>query len=272
MPLRALNQITAPRLGYGAFFELAKSAGCSGVELRTDLPGPLFGGDSGAIVAERAADLGLKILTMAEVKDFNIWTDEKAAEARRICDIGNACGAKAISLIPRNDGFGLGNGERRANLRVALRELKDVLDEFDMIGLLEPLGFPSSSLQSKEEAIDVIEALGVRDRIRLEHDTFHHFLAGGGPIFPDYTEIIHVSGVSDLDVAREDLGDAHRGLVDADDRLGSVRQIHDLLDQGFNGPVSFEAFSPSVRDSKTPAEDVKRSFDYIFSSSAADAA
>ncbi len=272
MPIRALNHITAPRLSYGAFFDLAKAAGCDGIELRTDLPGPIFNGDAPETVAQAAKDMGLRVLAMAEVKDFNIWSDAKAREVLGICKIAQGCGAAAISLIPRNDGFGLGNGERQANLRVALRELNDVLNDFGIIGHLEPLGFSSSSLQSKAEAVDVIEALGAGDRIKIEHDTFHHYLAGGGPIFPDHTAMVHVSGISDPNIGILDMGDKHRGLVDANDRLGTAAQVAELIEAGFDGPVSFEVFSPVAQDSDDLASDIKRSFDFIFSSSTADAA
>jgi 2-keto-myo-inositol isomerase len=79
----------------------------------------------------------------------------------------------------------------------------------------------------------------------MVHDTFHHALAGFGPIYPDLTGIVHVSGVKDM-IALDDMRDPHRVLVDADDVLGNVAQLRALRAAGYAGPVSYEPFAPSV--------------------------
>lgn len=55
-------------------------------------------------------------------------SEDKAAEALALMRIAKAAGAEAVSLIPRNDNLGMGNGERQAALRVALKELKPIED------------------------------------------------------------------------------------------------------------------------------------------------
>jgi len=262
-PRFALNHMVAPALRYDALLRLAANLRCIGVEYRNDLPAPLFDGASPQAVGEDAAALGLRILTLAEVKSFNDWTNERLAEARRLAEIAKACGAEAISLIPRNDGRGLGNGERQANLRLAMRELKPLLEEYRLLGYIEPLGFESCSLRFKADAVETMEALGATDRFRLIHDTFHHHLAGNGPIFAAHTAIVHISGVSDPDVGIADMRDRHRILVDEADRLGTVRQIEALVAAGFKGPISFECFAPSVHRLADPAADIARSFSLI---------
>jgi 2-keto-myo-inositol isomerase len=194
---KALNHMAVPGMRWDAFLDLARDLGCVGVEFRNDLPGALFDGEAPEAVAAKARANDLQILALAEVKRFNDWSEAKADEARALMQIAVACGAEAVSLIPRNDGLGMGNGERQANLRVALRELQPLLEEFDLIGLVEPLGFEICALRHKSEAVEAIEALGATDRFRLVHDTFHHTLAGGGPIFAAHTGIVHISGVTD---------------------------------------------------------------------------
>lgn len=257
----ALNHMAAPGLRFDAFLDLARALGCAGVEFRNDLPGPLFDGVAPEAVAQAAGDL--RILALAEIKCFNDWSDAKAAEADRLMRIATACGAEAVSLIPRNDGLGLGHGERQANLRVALRELLPMLDRHGLIGLIEPLGFESSSLRHKSDAVDAIEALGATGRFRLIHDTFHHAIAGGGPVFAAQTGIVHLSGVTDPTLSLSDMRDGHRGLVDGDDRLGNVAQIKQLVMDGYDGPLSFEPFSPDVHDLADPHAAFSRSFDFI---------
>ncbi|MCJ8518633.1 putative xylose isomerase-like sugar epimerase [Pseudorhizobium tarimense] len=64
-----------------------------------------------------------------------------------------------------------------------------------------------------------------KSHFRLLHDTFHHHLAGESEFFPEYTGIVHMSGVSEQQIDVEQVCDEHRILVDDDDRLGNVAQI-----------------------------------------------
>ena len=257
--------MAVPGLRYDAFLNLAASLGCIGVEFRNDLPGLLFDGDDPANVKTAAQAAGLRILTLSEVKFFNDWSDAKAQQSETLMKIATACGAEAISLIPRNDGRGLGNGERQANLRLSLRELKPMLESYGLIGLVEPLGFEICALRSKAEAVDAIEALGATSQFKLVHDTFHHTLAGGGAVFAEHTGMVHISGVNDPHVGVADMRDAHRVLVDQNDRLGTVAQIEELQAAGYAGPVSFEPFAPSVHAITDPGPKLAGSFEFISS-------
>ncbi len=268
----ALNHMTVARMGFAQAVDLAASLGCVGIEARNDLPQPLFDGMAPGAAREMLAARGLRLLALAEVKRFNDWSADKAAEARALMQIAVAAGAEAVSLIPRNDGLGLGNGERQANLRVALRELAPMLEHHGLIGLVEPLGFEVCALRHKSEAVEAIEGLGATGRFRLVHDTFHHHLAGGGPLYPQHTGIIHISGVTDPALAVSEMADRHRVLVDAQDRLGNVAQIAALQAAGYAGPVSFEAFAPETHALADPGAAIARSFDFIRTQLAARAA
>ena len=268
----ALNHMTVARASYAELLGIAARLGCVGVEVRNDLPQPLFDGMDPAEGGAMARDAGLRLLAVAEVKRFNDWSDDKHAEALALMKIASAAGAEAVSLIPRNDNLGLGNGERQANLRIALRELMPMLEDHGIVGLVEPLGFEICALRYKSEAVDAIEALGAAGTFRLVHDTFHHHLAHGGPIYPAHTGIVHISGVTDPDLGLAEMGDVHRVLVDERDRLGNLDQIAALRAAGYAGPVSFEAFAPSVHASADPEGDLRASMDFIRSRLAAKAA
>ncbi|QYK42153.1 MAG: TIM barrel protein [Paracoccaceae bacterium] len=259
----ALNHMTVAPQGFAATIDLAAALGCVGVELRNDLPQPLFDGMSPATAGAMLRERRLRLLALAEVKRFNDWSADKADEALALMRTARAAGAEAVSLIPRNDGQGMGNGERQAALRLALKALKPMLEDHDLIGLIEPLGFEVCALRHKSEAVDAIEALGVRGRFRLVHDTFHHTLAGDGAFFPEHTGIVHVSGVTDPAVAVGSMRDPHRVLVDAADRLGNIDQIAALQALGWTGPISFEAFSPEVHAATDPKRDLAASIQFI---------
>ena len=259
----ALNHMTVARMSFVDLIAAAADLGCVGVEVRNDLPQPLFDGMAPGRAGEMAREKGLRILALAEVKRFNDWSEDKAEEALALMRIAVACGAEAVSLIPRNDNGGMGNGERQGALRVALKALMPMLEDHGLVGLVEPLGFETCPLRHKADSVEVIEALGAKGRFRLVHDTFHHHLAGGGPMFPEHTGIVHVSGVTDATLAVRDMGDRHRVLVDGADRLGNVQQIRALEAAGYRGPVSFEAFAPETQAAADPVGDLRRSMDFI---------
>ena len=100
--------------------------------------------------------------------------------------------------------------------------------------------------------------------IRLVHDTFHHTLAGGGPIYPALTGLVHLSGVV-ADIPVDNMEDDDRVLVDAGDRLGNLTQIQALLDAGYIGAFSFECFAPAVRQMSAPEAALRQSMDFISS-------
>ncbi|MBS1301176.1 TIM barrel protein [Loktanella sp. SALINAS62] len=259
----ALNHMTVPHLSFVDLLDLAARLGCVGVEARNDIARPLFDGLDAADAGRIAADKGLRLVGLSQVYPFNSWDADREAAVRQLIDTAVAAGAETISLIPRNDGTGLGNGERQANLRVALKAILPMLQDAGLTALVEPLGFKRSSLRSKSDLVDTITAIDGQSHFKLVHDTFHHTLAGGGPMFPEYTGIIHISGVVDPDLGIDQMEDEHRVLVDEHDRLGNIDQIRALLNAGYDGPVSYECFSPATHAMREPYAEIKRSFEFI---------
>ena len=258
----ALNHMTAPRLGWEAFLGLAADLGCMGVEYRNDLPGPLFGGADPAVVGAAVRAKGLRFLALAEVKMFNDWSDAKAAEAEALMKVAVASGAEAISLIPRNDGVATDRAESLSVTITALREILPMLKAHGLKAMVEPLGFAVCSLRYKDVLAQAIDAVGGAGTYFMVHDTFHHALAGFGPIYPELTGIVHVSGVKDA-IYLDDMRDPHRVLVDADDVLGNVAQIRALRAGGYTGPISYEPFSPAVHALKDAGPALKASMEFI---------
>ena len=80
------------------------------------------------------------------------------------------------------------------------------------------------------------------------------------------TGIVHISGVTDPEPATEQMQDAHRVHVDAQDRLGNVDQIRALQQAGYAGAISVECFAPTVHQATDPAAELAASFAFIRSS------
>lgn len=260
----ALNHMTAPGLKLDAFFALAVSLGMNAVEIRNDLDGnAILDGTTPAEVKALAERHGVTIISINALQRFNEWTPARAAEAGDLIGYAAACGARALVLVPKNDGTGQADGERQANLREALEALKPLLEAAGIIGLVEPLGFEICSLRSKREAAEAIRAIGGERTFRLVHDTFHHHLADEPELFADLTGLVHISGVEDPAVAVSDMRDGHRVLVGPADRIGNTSQIKALLAAGYAGPLSFEPFAPAVHAVADPKAAVAGSIAFL---------
>lgn len=265
----ALNQITAPRLTCKEFIQLAKRLGCSGVELRNDLRDKrlceraFFDGESPKDVGAYVRENGMRLLGLSEVYAFNRWSDEIREKIARLIGEAVASGAETISLIPSNDGRTESDDARLDALRNALSRILPMLAGTDLIALVEPLGFPTSSLRHKSEAIAAIKAVEGDARYKLVHDTFHHHLASEREFFPKWTGIVHISGVIDPSVDVREMQDEHRILVTEDDRLGNLAQIAALSAAGYRGAYSYECFAPSVHRSAALESEISESLTFI---------
>ncbi|ASJ74374.1 TIM barrel protein [Granulosicoccus antarcticus] len=260
----ALNHMTLAKASYAELLKISEALECVGIEVRNDLNRPLFDGLSAKAAGQAARDANLSILALAEVCAFDDFSPEKLAAAQSLMRLAVDCGAQAISLIPRNDAHSASDIERQDNLIGVLRQLQPLLEDHGLIALIEPLGFSSCSLRSKQDAVAAIGALDAAHCFKLVHDTFHHHVSGGGPVFAEHTGIVHVSGVVDAMAASQML-DADRILVDEHDQLGNIAQLRQLLEDGYQGPVSFEAFAPAVHDLPDHLQALRASCQFITS-------
>jgi 2-keto-myo-inositol isomerase len=260
----AINHMAAPAKSFAELVELARALGLDQVEIRNDLKGvPISDGTAPERIREVAEAGGVRILSINALQRFIDWNDARAAEAEALARYAQGCGAQALVLCPVNDvRYRLTEGERRDRLRQALRGLAPILAEAGISGLVEPLGFEESSLRLKADAVEAIEDLDLGERFRLVHDTFHHYLAGEVRMFPDWTALVHISGVDDESLPLSRIRDEHRILVGPDDILGNIGQIVALM-EGYSGPYSFEPFAASVHASRDIAGALERSMHLI---------
>ncbi|KQO76245.1 TIM barrel protein [Rhizobium sp. Leaf262] len=256
----AINHITVPNLSLVDFFAAARNLGLTEVEIRNDLP-DIVNTIPAAEVKAAAQKAGVDIISINALYPFNVWSGELPNKAIALADYAAASGAKALVMCPLNDGTKVSFDD----LVAALKAMKPILQERGLIGLVEPLGFPISSLRTKKEALRAIDAAEGGDVYKLMHDTFHHHLSGETEFFPDRTGLVHISGVVDPDVYVNDMLDAHRVLVDSHDRLENIAQIKALIAAGFQGPYSFEPFAEEVHALANPEVSVRESMDYVLS-------
>ncbi|ABC28039.1 predicted sugar epimerase [Hahella chejuensis KCTC 2396] len=261
----ALNHMVCPSLTPLALLDAAASLNLNAVELRNDIgDNSLTDLNQAKAVGARAAEMGIEVLSVNALYPFNIWNDERAAQAELLARLAAACGAKALVMCPLNEGTQVEpNAGKSAELSRALQALNIILQKHGLLGYVEPLGFPVSSLRFKQEALEAIDAIGGADRFKLVHDTFHHRGANEQQLFPLRTGLVHISGIEDPNLSFSDMLDGDRVLVGPADRLGNIEQLQQLLVAGYRGPVSFEPFSEAVWSLTDPLCAVKESMEYI---------
>ena len=130
-------------------------------------------------------------------------------------------------------------------------------------GLVEPIGFSTSSIKFQREATQAIESLGADDRLGIVHDTFQHALAGDADIVVRHIRLVHISGIADGSGVLTDALDAQRILVDETDRTGALGQIKSLLRAGYTGPFSYECTSPIIQNIDDLKAQIDASITYL---------
>ena len=247
--------------------------GFSQVELRNDLPGMgILDQHTPQQVREMLLRLSLKVLSINALQKFNLLTAEKVEELKGLIRLAYSIGCSGLVLCPNNDpADSRSETQKFAETVKVLQTFGPLLADSGLLGLIEVLGFPSSSLSSLITAQDMIRASG-SDSYRLVYDTFHHFLGPDSPesikesIDISLIALVHASGV-EAGLPADSFRDEHRVLVGPGDRMRSREQIHLLKGLGYQGPVSFEPFSPRVQnlDPDALAEAVSLSSKYICS-------
>ena len=192
---------------------------------------------------------------MKKSSNFNLGAilPKTIEELKKITDLSQFIGCKAIILCPNNDVKDKRDSEEIFKETVkALKSFGPLFQDSGIQGYLEPLGFEECSLRSLVTAMKAIQESNY-PVYKIVHDTFHHHL---GPDTFDtikndyeisYTGLIHISGV-ESNVPVEEYRDNHRVLVTTQDRLQTKEQIELLLKLGYAGNISFEPFSQKVQE------------------------
>ena len=254
----ALNQKTVKTLPFEACLDLAAGLGMVGIEARNDLGRPFFDGIAPVAAGRMVRDRGLRLLGLSEVYPFNHWTPDREAAIRDLIETAATAGAETVSLIPSVE-----PARPVLPLAEAIGRVLPLLDGTEVVALVEPIGFSTSSVPRKAEAVAVLAALGAGDRVKIVHDTFQHRLAGEVALFPAETAMVHISGISDPDAVFDDDLDKHRVLVDAEDRVGNLDQIRAFLDGGYQGVFSFECTAPDIISRTDPEDAIGRSMAFL---------
>ena len=261
----AINRISAPRLSFPDYLAMCQRLGVSDIEIRNDLNGvEISNGTPATQLRAAAAEAGITIRSINALYPFDVFDADLQQRALQLASYARDCGAQALVMCPLNSRDDARTAsQRQHDLIHALKQLKPILDDHGITGLVEPLGFEECALRRKSEAVTAIYAAAGERHFRLVHDTFHHHLAGEDIFFPELTGLVHISGVESTTLASTDMRDGHRVLVGSADRLGNIPQLKELLARGYQGLVSFEPFANDIMEAPDSETLLRNSMDYI---------
>lgn len=261
----AINRISAPRLSFPDYLALCQRLAVSDIEIRNDLNGVEISNGTPAVqLRDAAAAAGITIRTINALYPFDVFDAELQQRAVQLAAYARDCGAQALVMCPLNSRDDARSAsQRQQDLIHALKQLKPILDDHGLTGLVEPLGFEECALRHKSAAVTAIYAAAAEHHCRLVHDTFHHHLAGEDIFFPELTGLVHISGVESTTLASHEMRDGHRVLVGSADRLGNIPQLKTLLARGYQGLVSFEPFAQDIMEAPDSETLLRNSMDYI---------
>jgi 2-keto-myo-inositol isomerase len=261
----SLNRMSAPKLGFADYLALCLRLGIHAIEIRNDLPGiEMTDGRPAAQITAACEAAGMTILSINALQRFEQFDATRQSEAVALARYAADCGAKALVLCPTNTPLDTRTpAQRHADLVAALKQLKPILEDHGLLGLVETLGFEECALRRKSDAVKgIYEAAGER-HFKLVHDTFHHHLAGEEIFYPDLTGLVHISGVEETALNVADMRDGHRVLVGRDDRLGNVRQLAVLRGRGYRGYAAFEPFADEIAQAADIEQRIAASMSHI---------
>tara|TARA_B100001057_G_scaffold495181_1_gene593540 strand:- start:553 stop:1353 length:801 start_codon:yes stop_codon:yes gene_type:complete len=259
----ALNQIMIPEAPLIDFIHFAKKLNIDAIEIRNDVRKNFIKENNPLMVKEECEKNSIKILSINALQKFNIWNKDRENELISLCKYADKANINAIVLVPLNDGSVISQKEQIKLLEESLVNVIKILDDYNVIGLVEPLGFIQSSLRYKSLLFNALKDIG-SDKLKIVHDTFHHNLAGENKFFPFLTGLVHISGVSNI-YKNVELNDDHRSIIDKNDILENLHQLQTLLKSGYDGYFSFEPFSETLIKEQNIFNITKKCFDYISS-------
>ena len=161
----AINRMSAPRLPFAAFAAMSQRLGVGAIEIRNDLAGvEINDGASASSIKAIAAGHGLAIGSINALQRFEQYDAGREREALAMARYAQDCGAEALVLCPTNSLQDSRDADKRhADLVHALTQLKPLLQDHGLRGLIEPLGFVECAVRCKSQALRAIYFLTTKD-------------------------------------------------------------------------------------------------------------
>lgn len=254
-----LNRKAAPSIKLDKTVKLVKGLGVPNIELRNDLYGApdnsqILDGFSNAEAKDMISSNNINVETINAVgnMDKGSMLQENLKSLKEMLDMTKGLDLKNIIFCPvRSTEDKRSAAERKSEAIANVKKYSKVLKEYNVNGLIEPLGFTDSTLRTPWEAQDIIKESGV-DNFKLVADTFHYYLANVTPqlfkekVDVNYIGLVHLSSVFG-NKKREELDDQDRYMLGDADIMKSAELAQMFEESGYKGLYAFEPFSDDLK-------------------------
>ncbi|CAJ0992465.1 TIM barrel protein [Pantoea sp. Nvir] len=245
-----INRKIAPTLSIKEFFQLVQRIGLNKVELRNDMwSGKVCDDLTYKQMQDLITKYNIEVITINALYPFNRVDESVLKKAEGLLQDAKAINAKALVMCPLNEGVDITAEETLASIKT----LEICFAQYGVNGLVEPLGFPTSSMRSAVKTQQLINE--AHSSFKLVIDTFHHHIYDNAEqnfstaIDVNVIGLVHISGVEDTRATAK-LTDEERVMLSNRDVLNSVAQIKRLEVLGYKGIYAFEPFSSQLNSWK----------------------
>ena len=166
-----------------------------------------------------------------------------------LCHVGQVIDCHKVIAVPSFDIGDYTKAQIKEETVRVLNELANIAQPYDVKLALEFVGYPNCSINTFEQAYEIIEEVN-RDDVGIVLDCFHFHAMNSNiddlqDVDPNKIFAFHIDDCEDLPVGA--LRDHHRvwpgeGAIDLDSILDSLREI------GYQEMVSIELFRPEYWD------------------------
>ncbi|PJG86131.1 TIM barrel protein [Conservatibacter flavescens] len=266
-----INRKIAPSLTIEEFFQVVQKCGLNKVEIRNDMPsGKILDDLTPTQFNALAKQYHIEVVTINALYPFNLPSkrEQVTKMAIEMLETAKAVGAKAVIMCPYNEPDSRSTAQRIGDTADSIQYFTALFAQYGIEGLVEPLGFPISSLRSFTFAGELIKAMASPFKLTL--DTFHHHLAElpiqnyANTVDINQVGLVHLSGVEATRPV-ETLLDDDRIMLSPHDVMKTKEQVAEIEKLGYQGIYAFEPFASSLAD--WTASDIEKaineSIDYI---------
>ncbi|MCX0279517.1 sugar phosphate isomerase/epimerase family protein [Bombilactobacillus mellis] len=272
-----LNRKAAPAITLDKTIPLVANLGIKNIELRNDL----YGAPDNTTILDHLPDTKVKQLlddnnvaieTINAVgnMDSREMIDTNLQSLKQMLEMTKNLNLRNIVFCPVRSQDDQRSAQQRQDEAVAnVQDYSQLLKQYNVNGLIEPLGFLDGTLRFPWEGQAVIDKAGV-DNFKLVADTFHYYLANvtetefHNKVDVSYIGLVHLSSVLDHK-EREKLDDQDRYMLDEHDIMDSVQIAHNIETAGYQGLYAFEPFSDDLKqyDEERVQEEISRSIELV---------
>lgn len=257
-----INRKTVPGLSLPEFLRLVNELGIHYVELRNDLGVKqsntnILDGMDVAEVNKLLTKYQIKVTDINSLGNSDLLSNKQnnLSDLKEMIAVAKEINTNQILFCPTMSKNDLRSDNQKFKEGVeCLNAYSSCLNDNDMSGLFETLGFPESSIRTPFRAIKLFKSANISN-FKVVADIFHWYMGGvtkeelNEKLDVSYVGLIHMSTIVD-NKPKEKMTDQDRVLLEDinKDVINSYDTIKWFDQHGYTGLYSFEGFSDVLKE------------------------